>query len=111
MEMNEIMKRTKKNILAFSYVLFLSLTLSSFASANISGQIQQGLQQIQAVLTGLVVIVGVCAGVWIVLKKLPGIDDPHTKNEMFRGIGYVLGGVATAAALIWLVPWVFNLFS
>jgi|SRR5699024_892488 len=105
------MKKGNKTILAFSYVLFLSLVLSEFASANIAGQLQQGLQQIQTVLTGLVVIVGVCAGVWIVLKKLPGIDDPHTKNELFRGIGYVLGGVATAAALIWLVPWVYNLFS
>ena len=105
------MKKGNKTILAFSYVLFLSLVLSEFASANIAGQLKQGLQQIQTVLTGLVVIVGVCAGVWIVLKKLPGIDDPHTKNELFRGIGYVLGGVATAAALIWLVPWVYNLFS
>lgn len=106
------MKGFKKLITAFSSMFALSFLFSNLASANVvGGQIEAGFNQIQTVLTGLVVIVGVCAGIWIILKKLPGIDDPHTKNEMFRGVGYVLGGVATAAALIWLVPWVFNLFS
>lgn len=104
----------KKIFSAFTFIFFLSLTYSHLVSANTTNpgpQIEEGLLQIQGVLTGLVVIVGGCAGVWIVLKKLPGVDDPHTKNEMFRGVGYVLGGVATAAALIWLLPWVFNVFS
>ncbi|MFK3424010.1 CagC family type IV secretion system protein [Staphylococcus aureus] len=47
----------------------------------------------------------------MVLKKLPGIDDPMVKNEMFRGVGMVLAGVAVGAALVWLVPWVYNLFQ
>nr|AKB09683.1 membrane protein [Staphylococcus schleiferi] len=82
-----------------------------FAVTNPAPKIEQGLQQVQTFLTGLIVAVGICAGVWIVIKKLPGIDDPMVKNELFRGVGMVLAGVAVGAALVWLVPWVFNLFQ
>lgn len=103
----------KKISLTTVYVAFLSflLTNTTFAAANPGPKIEQGLQQVQTFLTGLIVMVGICAGVWIVLKKLPGIDDPMVKNEMFRGVGMVLAGVAVAAALVWLVPWVYNLFQ
>lgn len=74
-------------------------------------KISEGLKNIQTFLTGLIVIVGICAGVWIVLKKMPMIDDPMVKNEMFRGVGTVLASVAIAGALIWLVPWVYGLFT
>lgn len=102
----------KKISLTALYVSLLSIVLSSptFA-ANPGPKIEKGLQQVQTFLTGIVVIVGVCAGIWIVIKKLPGIDDPMVKNEMFRGVGMVLAGVAVGAALVWLVPWVFNLFQ
>lgn len=110
------MSYIKKTFISLSYLTLITLSLSQIASANQAQQnpsesIAAGISQIQTVLTGLVVAVGVCAGVWIVLKKLPGIDDPHTKNEMFKGIGYVLGGVAVGAALVWIVPWVYNIFS
>lgn len=103
----------KKISLTTIYVALLSFVLSNptFAAANPGPKIEQGLQQIQTFLTGIIVIVGVCAGVWIVIKKLPTIDDPMTKNEMFRGVGMVLAGVAVGAALVWLVPWVYNLFQ
>ena len=108
------MNKTLKFVSSLSYMAVMLLVFSQFATANTGNpgaQIEEGFTQIQTILTGLVVIVGVCAGVWIILKKLPGIDDPHTKNEAFKGVGYVLGGVATAAALVWLIPWVFDVFS
>ena len=63
----------------------------AFAAGDIEAKVKEGLKQIQAFLTGIVVIVGICVGVWIIIKKLPGVDDPHTKNEMFRGVGMVFG--------------------
>ena len=102
----------KKFSLTTVYVAFLSIVLSNITlgAENPGPKIEQGLQQVQTFLTGLIVAVGIC-GVWIVLKKLPGIDDPMVKNEMFRGVGMVLAGVAVGAALVWLVPWVYNLFQ
>ncbi|HFN8602472.1 TPA: CagC family type IV secretion system protein [Staphylococcus aureus] len=103
----------KKFSLTTIYVTFLSfiLTNTTFGATNPGPKIEEGLQQVQTFLTGIIVAVGICAGVWIVIKKLPGIDDPMVKNEMFRGVGMVLAGVAVGAALVWLVPWVFNLFQ
>jgi hypothetical protein len=110
------LKRLKKlqPILLFAAVImcFWFLPDQAFASASeAEAKVRQGLKQIQTFLTGIVVIVGVCVGVWIVIKKLPGVDDPHTKNEMFRGVGMALAGVGLAAALVWLVPWVYQLFA
>ena len=101
---------------SLSYVTFLSLifTAKVFGAegeGDPGAKIEEGLNQVQGFLTGIIVIVGICAGVWIVLKKLPGIDDPMVKNEMFRGVGMVLAGVAIGAAMVWLVPWVFSIFQ
>lgn len=94
------------------YTLFLATVFTQTVfGADPGAKIEQGLSQIQGFLTSIIVIVGICAGVWIVLKKLPGIDDPMVKNEMFRGVGMVLAGVAVGAAMVWLVPWVFNIFQ
>ncbi len=101
----------KIGITAF-YVAFLTVILSSTVyGADPGPKIEEGLNQVQEFLTGIIVAVGICAGVWIVIKKLPGIDDPMVKNEMFRGVGMVLAGVAVGAALVWIVPWVFGLFQ
>jgi preprotein translocase subunit SecE len=83
----------------------------AFAASEIEAKVKEGLKQVQAFLTGIVVMVGICVGVWIIIKKLPGVDDPHTKNEMFRGVGMVFAGVGLAAALVWIVPWVYALFA
>ncbi|HDJ3115573.1 TPA: hypothetical protein PP869_002169 [Staphylococcus aureus] len=103
----------KKISLTTVYIAVLSFVLSNstFGATNPAPKLEQGFQQVQTILTGLLVAVGICAGVWIVLKKMPGIDDPMVKNEMFRGVGMVLAGVAVGAALVWLVPWVYNLFQ
>ncbi|AQR26690.1 TPA: hypothetical protein OYD78_002400 [Staphylococcus aureus] len=102
----------KKFSISAIYVTLLSYILTSGVyAANPGPKIKEGLNQVQTFLTGIIVAVGICAGVWIVIKKLPGIDDPMVKNEMFRGVGMVLAGVAVGAMLVWLVPWIFNLFQ
>ncbi|MCM3570619.1 CagC family type IV secretion system protein [Neobacillus mesonae] len=109
------MKKVKRiqPILFFAAVIlcFYLLPDQALAASEVEAKVKEGLKQIQSFLTGIVVIVGICVGVWIVIKKLPGVDDPHTKNEMFRGVGMALAGVGLAAALVWLVPWVYNLFA
>ena len=96
-------------------VIFLLLHIApeqaSAAEADIAAKIKEGLKQVQTLLTGLVVTVGICVSIWIIIKKLPGVDDPHTKNEMFRGVGMALAGVGLAAAIVWIVPWMYALFA
>ena len=99
-------------LLFTAIVLYLyAIPEHAFAASEIEAKVKEGLKQIQAFLTGIVVIVGICVGVWIIIKKLPGVDDPHTKNEMFRGVGMALAGVGLASALVWIVPWVYGLFA
>lgn len=100
-------------ILLFTAILLCLYAIPEqvFAAGEIEAKVKEGLKQIQSFLTGIVVIVGICVGVWIIIKKLPGVDDPHTKNEMFRGVGMVLAGVGLASALVWIVPWVYALFA
>jgi hypothetical protein len=111
----EIVKTFKKlqPILLFTAIVLCLYTLPehAFAAGEVEAKVKEGLKQIQAFLTGIVVIVGICVGVWIIIKKLPGVDDPHTKNEMFRGVGMALAGVGLASALVWIVPWVYGLFA
>ncbi|MFE4353672.1 CagC family type IV secretion system protein [Peribacillus butanolivorans] len=109
------MKSLKKVqlLLMFAAILLLLHIAPDQASAaaNVSAKIKEGLKQVQTLLTGLVVTVGICVSIWIIIKKLPGVDDPHTKNEMFRGVGMALAGVGLAAAIVWLVPWMYALFA
>lgn len=83
-----------------------------FASA---GQVQSKLTNaanvVKGVLTALVVLVGICAALFIIIKRMPSADDPHEKNEVFKSVGRVCVLVALAAAIIWLLPWVYSLFT
>src|SRR5699024_12337884 len=63
---------------SLSYVTFLSLIFTAKvfgAEADPGAKIEEGLNQVQGFLTGIIVIVGICAGVWIVLNKLPGRSE------------------------------------
>lgn len=66
--------------------------------------------QIQQLLTGLVVLVGIIVSLFIIIKRMPSADDPQEKNEVYKAVGRVLGLVAMGAALIWIIPWVYSLF-
>ena len=104
----------KLQILLMFAAIFLIVHIApeqASAAANVSAKIKEGLKQVQTLLTGLVVTVGICVSIWIIIKTLPGVDAPHTKNEMFRGVGMALAGVGLAAAIVWLVPWMYALFA
>lgn len=106
------MKLNKKFLLVAVYIGLLTLVLNDYTfAADPEGKINSAVTKIQGVLTGIVGGVGIIAGIWIVVKKLPGVDDPMTKNEMFKGVGYVLGAVFIALALVWIVPWIVQLAS
>jgi hypothetical protein len=106
------LKKLQPILLFTAIVLCLyAIPEHAFAAGEIEAKVKEGLKQIQSFLTGIVVIVGICVGVWIIIKKLPGVDDPHTKNEMFRGVGMALAGVGLASALVWIVPWIYSLFA
>ncbi|MCI3027542.1 CagC family type IV secretion system protein [Desemzia sp. C1] len=81
------------------------------AAGDIQGRISGALTTVQSVLTGIVVLVGIVVGLWIVIKRMPSADDPQEKNEVYKAIGRVLGLVAISAALVWVVPWVYSLFQ
>lgn len=109
------MKNKKlKYALTTAYIGYLS-QLGNVAYAADAGDIETRLNSaittIQGVLTGLVVAVGICVGVWIALKRMPSADDPQEKNEVYKAIGRVIGLVAISAALVWLIPWVYTLFT
>lgn len=115
------MKKDFKNIfsgLVATYT-FLMTNLYVFAAttggdggaSNISAKLTTAGNTVKTVLTGLVVLVGICVGLFIIIKRMPSADDPHEKNEVFKSIGRVCALVGLAAALIWLLPWVYGLFT
>jgi uncharacterized membrane protein YhaH (DUF805 family) len=94
---------------------YLGLTNSSVVFAASGGQVQSKLTQaantVQSILTGLVVLVGICVALFIIIKRMPDADDPREKSEVYHAVGRVAGLVALAAAVIWLLPWVYSLFT
>ncbi|MGM0941320.1 MAG: CagC family type IV secretion system protein [Bacillota bacterium] len=100
-------------IIAVTIAFFIIAPDVSFAASTgqVQSKIKSGVTAIQTVLTGIVVVVGIVAALKILIKHLPGIDDPHVKNEMWKSIGGVLLAIAAAAALIWIIPWMYSLFT
>lgn len=100
-------------ILTLSVLLFLIGPDFSLAAstAEVQSKLKSGATAIQSVLTAIVVIVGIVAALKILIKHLPSLDDPHVKNEMWKSIGGVLMAVGAAAAVIWILPWVYSLFQ
>lgn len=77
---------------------------------TVKTQLYSGFTSIKAVLTAIVVVVGIIAALKIVIAKLPSIDDPHVKSEMWKGIGGVITAVGGAAVLIWVAPYIWGIF-
>lgn len=110
------MKRKITKCLASAYTAFLVLQNTGVVrAASDAGEVQSklntGLTSIKVVITSVIAIVGVIAAAKIVISKLPSLDDPNMKNEMWRGIGMVAAAVAAGGALTWLIPWVYGLFQ
>lgn len=85
--------------------------MNLYLLAGIGGRIDSALSQIQGILTGLVVIVGICISLFILITSMHKLKNPHEKDEVFRSIGRVMGAVALGAAIVWITPWVFQLFQ
>lgn len=100
-------------VLTFACLMFFVAPEIGLASSTstVQTKLRNGISAFQTVLTGIVVVVGIVAALKIVVKHLPGIDDPHVKNEMWKSIGGVLAAIGAAAALIWILPWVYSLFQ
>lgn len=92
-----------------------AVTYPNVAYASSAGEVQSRLTEagntIQQLLTGLIVIVGICVALWIIIKRMPSADDPQEKSEVYKAVGRVLGLVAIGAAIVWVVPWVYSLFQ
>lgn len=100
-------------IMCSAILLFIvSEPVQVFAAA---GQVQTKLinaaNVVKGILTALVVLVGICAALFIIIKRMPSADDPHEKNEVFKSVGRVCALVGLAAAVIWLLPWMYSLFT
>lgn len=89
----------------------IALPVNATTTENIKTKINQAASAIQGILTGVVTIVGICVSLFVIIKKMPDADNPQEKHELYRGVGRVWGLVALAAASIWIVPWVFSLFT
>lgn len=79
-------------------------------SPNVEGKITYALTTVQGVLTGIIVLVGIVVCLWILITNMHKLNNAHEKDEVFRANGRVLGAVAFGAAVVWIVPWVYNLF-
>ncbi|HEY8805348.1 MAG TPA: hypothetical protein VIM42_09650 [Clostridium sp.] len=105
------MKRKKikkiKSSLVASYVMVISFinaisvfaTPDAVAAATVTSKVNQELIVIREVLTGI----GVIAALKVMISKLPSLDDPHIKNEMWKSIGTIGLAVAVGGFLVWLI--------
>lgn len=109
----EKLKPCSKVFMFMSFILFVIAPKVSYAASTgqVKTKLNSGFTQIQGVLTGVVVIIGVIAAIKIFIKYMPSLDDPHSKNEMWKSIGGVFIAVGGAAACVWILPWVYSLFT
>ena len=107
-------KITKVLLSGYVATLMLFQNVVVFAQSD-AGQAQDklntGFTTIKVVITGIIVIVGIIAAAKIAITKLPSLDDPHVKNELFKGLAGVGCVVAAGGALTWIVPWIYGLFQ
>ena len=98
--------------LAAGYLMVMTAQTAFAADGtDIQGKLTTAANTIKGILTGIVVLVGVCVALFIIIKRLPDADDPREKSEVFKSVGRVAGLVALAAAIVWLLPWVYSLLT
>jgi len=106
------MKKKLQNLYIAGTTLASTLALNNpVYASDVQGRVNNAFSQIQTVLTGLIVTVGIVVGLFIIIKRMPSADDPQEKNEVYKAVGRVLGLVAIGAAIVWVVPWVYGLFQ
>lgn len=82
-----------------------------YSTAGIGARLDTALTSIQTILTGLVVTVGIIVAMYIIISGMHKLKNPHEKDEIFRAVGRVGGAVAMGAALVWVLPWIYQLFT
>ncbi|QHK46545.1 CagC family type IV secretion system protein [Staphylococcus aureus] len=97
-------------LLVFGLLLFTNVTFAADA-----GQVEQKVNNagniIKGILSGIIVLVGVCVATWISIKRMKDADNPREKSELYSGIGRVAGLIVLAGALPWLIPWLYGLLQ
>lgn len=88
-----------------------TIQIAASKADQITNKINSGVTVIQTVLSAILVGVGICVALFNVVTKLPTLSDPHEKNQFWKTQGYIMGGVAFGAVVVWLVPWVYGLFT
>lgn len=110
------MKLTKKiKGITTTFMTAISLALPEIMvhaqGSEVEAKLKGALSTVQTILLSLVVTVGIVVSLFIIIKRMPSADNPQEKHEVYQAVGRVLGLVAIAAALVWLVPWVYSLFT
>lgn len=105
-------KKIKNGLIVLGVSIINSKTvLAAPDAATVTAKVNAGLAVIQGILTGIIVVVGVIAALKVIISKLPSLDDPHVKNEMWQSVGTIGLAVAVGGSLVWLIPWVYALFQ
>lgn len=94
-----------------TFIVVLNSSMIHAQASEVQGRIEGALGAVQGVLTGLIVTVGIVVSLFIIIKRMPSADDPQEKNEVYKAVGRVLGLVAIGAAVVWVVPWIYSLFT
>ncbi|MEE1130237.1 MAG: CagC family type IV secretion system protein [Caryophanon sp.] len=107
------MKSMLRRVSFSSLIVFVAFSSSNivYAAAGIQGKLTQAMTVLQTILMSLVVVVGICVALFVIIKRMPSADDPHEKNEVFKSVARICIMVALAAAMVWVVPWVYGLFT
>jgi len=106
------MKKKLQNLYIAGTTLASTLALNNpVYASDVQGRVINAMSELQAVLTGLIVTIGIVVSLFTIIKRMPSADDPQEKNEVYKALGRVLGLVAIGAAIVWVVPWVFSLFQ
>lgn len=92
-----------------SMMIFSTQVLTVFA--DVESRVNKAAETIQGVLSGLLVVVGICVCLFKIIVYLPSSDNPHEKDLVWKSIGRIMGLVAFGAACVWVFPWVYGLFQ
>lgn len=111
MKLSNLSNKFKSSTYVATITAISSMLPTTVYASNVQGRVINAMSEIQGVLTGLVVTVGIVVALFTIIKRMPSADDPQEKNEVYKALGRVLALVAIGAAIVWVVPWVFSLFQ
>ena len=83
----------------------------SGAGSDPTETIKSGFVTIQTMLLAIVAVVGVVSALKVLIAKMPNLDDPHEKSEMWKSLGSILAAVGVAAIIVIVVPWIYSSFG